>query len=98
MKAFAIVPLVAAALLASAQDSPTIKGHKSGESFNDYLVIENGGAENAARVLTGCAALLNNPKQRRKQEYRAETCLQIADALADKTVVLSGERKGGKFQ
>jgi hypothetical protein len=90
MKTFRLLPLIAVTLLASAQDSPTIKGHKIGESVNDYLTIENGGAENAARVLADCAALLSNPKQQRKQEYRAETCRQTANALDGQTVVFGG--------
>jgi|ERR1700685_177482 len=89
MKTFAIVTLITTALLSSAQDSPTIKGHKIGESFTDYLTIESCGTENAARDLTGCAELLNNPKQRRKQEYRAEACQRIAEIARNQTQTLS---------
>jgi len=98
MKALSLLVLLASALIASGQDSPIIKGHRIGESINDYLTTENGGAENAARAVTDCAVLLSNPKQRRKQQYRAETCQQIADAWKGQTVLLTGERKGGKFR
>jgi len=97
MKPFAIAALLTAALTTSAQDAPTIKGHKIGESFNDYLIVENGSAENAARLMTDCAALLNNAKQRRKQEYRFETCSHYGEAIRGLTTTLPGNR-GGKFQ
>jgi hypothetical protein len=90
MQTFAVALLLASSLLASAQDSPTIKGHKIGESVNDYLTIEDGGTEKAAHALTECAALLNNPKERRKQAYRAEICKQTADALDGQTVIFGG--------
>jgi len=95
---FALLTLLGAALIASAQESPTIKGHKIGESINEYLTTENGGADSAARALTDCATLLNNPKERKKQAYRAENCQQIAAAWNGDTVELTGEAKGGKFE
>jgi len=60
-----------------------------GESINDYLAIESGGAENAARALTDCAALLNDPKQRREQKYKAAACQQVAQTIRDQAGKLS---------
>jgi hypothetical protein len=99
MTTFAIVPLIiAAALLASAQDSPTIRGHKIGESFQDYVAIQSGGTQNAIRILNDCAALLDNPKQRRKQEYRAEACQRIAEIVRGQTRTLSAAQAAEVFR
>lgn len=98
MKSLLLFVAIGVTLFASAQESPTIKGHKIGESITDYLAIESGGTEKAAHALADCAALLNNPKQRKKQEYRAETCRQIAAAWNGDAELLTGEAKGGKFQ
>jgi len=67
------------------QNPPTVKGHKIGETLEEYLIVEKGSAESAARVLTDCAALITNPKQHRADplpfEIQTHPCLEMAKIL-----------------
>jgi hypothetical protein len=72
------------------QRSTLVKGHRIGETFSDYLIVEKGSAEEAAHVLTDCVALLNNRKERRKQESQTETCQQMEKIAEGETVLLGG--------
>jgi len=67
-----------------------VKGHRIGESFSDYMIIEKGSAEEASRTLADCVALLNNRKERHKRESEAETCSQMAKIADCETVLLGG--------
>jgi hypothetical protein len=93
MRATAISLFLVAAfswVLFGQQSSPLVKGHRIGETFSDYLIVEKGNADEAAHVLTDCVALLNNRKERRKHESQTETCQQMEKIAEGDTVLLGG--------
>lgn len=93
MKATAIsLFLVAAFSLVSfgQQSSPLVKGHRIGETFSDYLIVEKGSAAEATHVLTDCVTLLNDRKARRKHEFQADSCQQMEKIAEGETVLLGG--------
>jgi hypothetical protein len=90
--------LITVGLAASGQDSsPTVKGHRVGESFNEYLSIAKGSPENAARTLTDCAALLNDRKLRKKRESEVDGCLKITKIADGQTALIQDGLNGFMF-
>jgi hypothetical protein len=112
MRALTAAVLVLAGFASGQESSPLVKGHRIGETFNDYLTVAKGSTENAARALTDCGTLVSDRKNQKRYlsgpptfhldewfgfQTEFDGCLQLAKAVEGQKALIQDGLNGFMF-